>query len=1047
MTSVGFSPQAGAPSIVLAVLAHQPESWFAETLAGIAAQDYPKLQTVFFITSDSSVDALTTEIRQVLPSAIIRIIEGNPGYGPVMNQVLRIVEGESGFFCIMHDDVELRSDALSKMVEELFRSNAGVVGPKLVQWEDPTLLQHVGLGADCIGEIDTLIEPHERDQGQHDAVRDVFFLPSACILVRADLFRELDGFAPDIPFFGEDLEFCWRAHLSGARVLVVPAAVARHREKFGERNLDLSRPALEARYRVRTVATLSGRLQLPVIMVQLIVTSLVEAVVGVFTGGVRASLAVLRAAAAVVLDAKYIVERRRQVRPYRRIEAYDIHDLQVRGNARFARFLRNRRAAAQQIVMKDRQGGSRLGRGARATTIAASMAAAVFLLGSRGIITGGVSAVGEMLPMRSGSESIGHLLGGYLSDWSSVGFGAVGAQPTAHVLMALGQMLLLGKLALLQTVVVLGAVVAGCLGMASLGAVFANSRARLAGAIVYGAVPLPYLAIAHGRLGVLLCYAATPWMLRYFSNSSAQQSTNQRSQLFARGVLLTGTVAAFVPSFVIVIALVSALWLIGDLLAGTKVRSMMWAALFGMVATLGATVVQVPWLNSMLDDNVWNGLTGSTTSSGDGISIFNLARLDFGRVRLGAVVLGLYLAVAVGLVIVGATRFVWAARSAALVVGAGAVIVAAGHGLLGISTPEPAVLLVIVAAGLAIASGNCVAAVTDDLNRDVFGWRQPLGWVVVISILVSILPTFVNAANGRWQQPKTSLAQLLVQLPTDPIEGDYNNLYIGDARVLQLPSQSIASYNTNISYAVASDGELTMTSRWRGPRTQMNSSLDMAIAAIVSKSTSLGGRLLAPLAVRYIIVPLIDGGVSSVENPLPVPTHLLDSLSAQLDFQRVYSASDLVIYENAAWLPTLAVLDEATALISSQGGEDALLSSSLGAARALPYATDINEKPLGELFAGTVHLAAPFTANMRLVIGNAEVAPRVAFGGSTAFDLPVGGSAKLVYSTPWLHLLFVFVQLAMWLGLVAISVDARRLRRRWRGSIQRVEVSITEVGA
>lgn len=1047
MTSDGFSPLAGAPDIVLAILAHQPKSWFAETLASIAAQDYPKLQTIFFITSESPVDALTTEIRQVLPNSFIRIIDGNPGYGPVMNQLLRIVEGESGLFCIMHDDVELRTDALSKMVEELFRSNAGVVGPKLVQWEDPTLLQHVGLGADRIGEIDTLIEPLERDQGQHDAVRDVFFLPSACILVRADLFHELDGFAPDIPFFGEDLEFCWRAHLSGARVLVVPAAVARHRELFAERNLELSRPALEARHRVRTVATLSSRLQLPVIMVQLIATSLVEAIVGVFTGGVRASLAVLRAAVAVVLDAKYIVERRGQVRPYRRIAADEIHDLQVRGNARFARFLRNRRAATQQLVMQDRKGGSRLGRGARAMTIAASAAVAVFLIGSRGIITSGVASVGEMLPMRSSSESIGRMLGGYLSDWSSVGFGAVGAKPTAHVLMALGQMLFLGNLGLLQTVVVLGAVVAGCLGMASLGAVFANSRARLAGAIVYGSLPLPYVAIAHGRLGALLCYAATPWMLRFFTNSSAQQSTNQRSQLFARGVLLAGAVAAFVPSFVIVVALVSVLWLIGDLLAGTKVRAMMWAALFGMVATLGATIVQVPWLNSMLADNVWNGLTSSSTSSSEDIGIINLARLDFGRVRFGAVVLGLYLAVAAGLVIVGATRFVWAARSAALVVGAGAVIVAADHGLLGFSMPEPAVLLVVVAAGLAIASGNCVAAATDDLGKEVFGWRQPIGWIVVISILVSMLPTLVSAANGRWHQPKTSLAQLLVQLPTDPPEGDYNNLYIGDARLLQLPSQSIVSGDANISYAVARDGELTLTNRWRGPRTQMNSSLNRAIAAIVSKSTARGGRLLAPLAVRYIVVPLIDGGVSSADNPLPVPTRLLDSLSAQLDFRHVYSASDLVIYENAAWLPTLAVLDETTAMISSQGGEDALLSSSLGAARALPYAADINEEPLGELSVGTVHLAAPFTNNMRLVIGNAEVAPRVAFGGSTAFDVPVGGPAKLMYSTPWLHTLFVFVQLLMWLGLVAISIDARRLRRRWRGSTQRVDVSFTEVAA
>lgn len=1047
MTSDGISPPAGAPGIVLAVLAHRPESWFAETLAGIASQDYPKLQTVFFITSDSPVESLTAQIRQVLPSSIVRVIDGNPGYGPVMNQVLRIVEGESGFFCLMHDDVELRPNALSEMVEELFRSNAGVVGPKLVQWDDPTLLQHVGLGADRIGEIDTLIEPHERDQEQHDAVRDIFFLPSACILVRADLFRELDGFAPDIPFFGEDLEFCWRAHLSGARVIVVPAAVARHRERFDERNPELSRPELEARHRVRTVATLSSRLQLPVIMAQLIATSLVEAIVGIFTGGVRASLAVLRAAVAVVLDAKYIVERRGQVRPYRRIAADEIHDLQVRGNARFARFLRNRRAATQQVIMQDRQGVHRLARGSRAMTIAVAGAAAVFLFGSRGIITGGVTALGEMLPMRSGSESIGRLVGGYLSDWSSVGFGAVAAKPTAHVLMALGQILLLGNLALLQTVVVLGAVVVGCLGMASLGAVFANSRARLACAIVYLSVPLPYIAIAQGRLGALLCYAATPWMLRYFTKSSAQQSTNQRSQLFARGVLLAGAVAAFVPSFVIVVALVSVFWLIGDLLAGTKVRAMIWAALFGAVSTLGATVVQVPWLNSMIADNAWNGLTGSTTSSGEGIGVINLARLDFGQVRFGAAVLGLYLAVGAGLLIVGAARFVWAARSAAFVVGAGAVIVAADHGLLGISMPEPAVLLVVVAAGLAIASGNVVAAATNDMGREVFGWRQPIGWVVVISVLVSIIPTFVSATDGRWNQPKTSLAQLLVQLPTDPPEGDYINLYIGDARVLQLPSQGIANGDANISYAVASDGELTLTSRWRGLRTQMNSSLDRAIAAIVSKSTARGGRLLAPLAVRYIVVPLIDGGVSTAENPLPVPTRLLDALSVQLDFRHVYSASDLVIYENAAWLPTLAVLNEATAMLSSQGGDDALLSSSLGAAKALPYAAGITEQSLGELSGGTVHLAAPFTANLRLVIGDAEVAPRVAFGGSTAFDLPVGGPANLVYSTPWLHVLFVFVQLAMWLGLVAISIDARRLRRRWRGSTQRVDVSFTEVGA
>ena len=222
-----------APPVVIAMVVHQPCPWLDEVLTSLAAQDYPNLQTLFFVTGTAS--SPTTEIdiiRHALPAAVIRQVEGNPGFGPLMNEVGRLVEGESGFFCFMHDDVAIESNAISIMIEEMFRSNAGVVGPKFVMWDDITVLQSVGLGADRIGDIDSIVAQGEKDQEQHDAVRDVFLLPSACMLVRADLFREIGGFSPDIPLFGEDLDFCWRTHLSGARVLVVPAARSRHRKEM-----------------------------------------------------------------------------------------------------------------------------------------------------------------------------------------------------------------------------------------------------------------------------------------------------------------------------------------------------------------------------------------------------------------------------------------------------------------------------------------------------------------------------------------------------------------------------------------------------------------------------------------------------------------------------------------------------------------------------------------------------------------------------------------------------------------------------------------------
>ncbi|MEO7397635.1 MAG: glycosyltransferase, partial [Ilumatobacteraceae bacterium] len=234
-----------ALSVVAVMVVHDPDDAFDDVLEALAAQDYPNLKTLFLVSGEAG--DLPTRIRERVPGAFVRAVAGNPGYGPAANEVTRLVEGDNGFFMLMHDDVALEPGATRALVEELYRSNAGIVGPKLVAWDQPRLLQHVGLGVDRFGEVDPLVEPGEVDQEQHDAVRDVFALPSACMLVRADLFNALGGFDPSVSFYGDDIDLCWRAHLSGARVVVVPAARARHRERLVQRRPDLAHHSLAAR--------------------------------------------------------------------------------------------------------------------------------------------------------------------------------------------------------------------------------------------------------------------------------------------------------------------------------------------------------------------------------------------------------------------------------------------------------------------------------------------------------------------------------------------------------------------------------------------------------------------------------------------------------------------------------------------------------------------------------------------------------------------------------------------------------------------------------
>ena len=228
-----------APPVVAVVVVHDPGEWFDDTLDALARQDYPNLRILFLVVAESeAVDGAETideRIQHRLPGAFVRAIGINVGFGSAANEVLRLVEGDNGFFLFCHDDVAPEPDALRLMVEELYRSNAGAVGPKLVEWDDPSVLQAVGLGMDRFGEIDPVIEAGEVDQEQHDGVRDMFVLPSAYLLVRADLFRELGGFDPAIDFYGEDTELCWRIHHSGARVVVVPSARVRHVGRLRQR--------------------------------------------------------------------------------------------------------------------------------------------------------------------------------------------------------------------------------------------------------------------------------------------------------------------------------------------------------------------------------------------------------------------------------------------------------------------------------------------------------------------------------------------------------------------------------------------------------------------------------------------------------------------------------------------------------------------------------------------------------------------------------------------------------------------------------------------
>jgi GT2 family glycosyltransferase len=132
---------------------------------------------------------------------------------------------------LLHDDCEPAPDALEQLLRGASRHRStAVLGPKLKDLADRRVLRETGVTVDRAGRRLTAIEPGEIDQGQHDGNRPVLAVSSAGMLIRRDVWDQLDGFDPDLPLMRDDIDFCWRAHAAGYEIRVVTDAVVYHRD-------------------------------------------------------------------------------------------------------------------------------------------------------------------------------------------------------------------------------------------------------------------------------------------------------------------------------------------------------------------------------------------------------------------------------------------------------------------------------------------------------------------------------------------------------------------------------------------------------------------------------------------------------------------------------------------------------------------------------------------------------------------------------------------------------------------------------------------------
>ncbi|MCU1345353.1 MAG: hypothetical protein JWL70_1619, partial [Acidimicrobiia bacterium] len=1008
----------------------------------------------------------TEAIAARLPGSVVRRVDGNPGFSSLANLALTLVEG-AAFFCFCHDDVALAPDAIRLLVEEAFRSNAGIAGPKLVDWDRPNRLKSVGLAIDRTGWPIAAVEPGELDQEQHDAVRDVFVIPGGVQLVRADLLTALGGFNESIDFVGEDVDLCWRAHLAGGRVLVVPAARARHWQRLPDR---LGVDAVDeraSRHRLQTVFSCSGTWRLLTLVPELIVVTLLEVLGAVLAGKPKRAVPTIRAWGWVLRHLGPIRGARARNAAIRQVPDREVRNLQANGVARLRSALREhgdgeRGDRIGSVAASLRGALDSLRAGRRTATIGAWFTLITLLVvGSRRLIFGRLPVVGQFVGF---TTSAGSLVSSYFGRWDVSGVGKVRALPTGTMILGLFDTLVPGSGDAARVWLVLGLVVLGWIGMWRLGAPLTRAgagtgkrreretyvgwddeggpaggtwhrprapRPQIAAVAVYAGAPLLSNSLGNANLQALVLYAAAPWMIRVLLRTSglapyrSADHTRSVGQAASFG-LLVALSTAFVPLAPVLMVVLVAAVALGLALGGQR-DAVPAVARVGLGGVVLGVALNLPWVFDVYGPGVsWSQLGTVKPASAPGRGLLALLRFDVGGFGPGwpALLLGAALVFAVA--VARQWRFTLASVAATIV--AAFLLFAWCGDRFAVALPAPEVFLTLVAAGLGLAAAVAVAAFDHDVAGSTFSLRQPLAFAALACGVVGLLPGLVAVGNGRWQLPRADFSRTLASLsarssstagnPTSArtTAGDFRVLWLGDPATLPGRSWWLAD---GLGWSITDGTTPAVGNLWPGSPSSVEDRVRLAVNLAGTQQTQRLGQLLAPMSIRYVIVANRRApSYTASPSHLP-PASLTEALQSQADLAPVELDDALLIMENTSWLPLQSTMPDSLQAAATAGDPRSLLSQTLTPGTAvLPADIGDPRKASGPVPAGRIYVARP-PGGWKL--SGPGVGPRQpAFGWASSFAT-TGGRLTVRPTRSPVRIAVVVLQLLAWGAVIGLA--------------------------
>ncbi len=194
---------------------------------------YSQDDATIYVADNCSSDDSLQMLGKEFPGVRTIVLDKNWGFADGYNKALAQIDAE--YFVLLNSDVEVTPNWLKPIIEFMdSRDDVAACQPKLLSYFHKGQFEYAGAAGGFIDKYGypfcrgRLFDVVEKDVGQYDERKELFWATGACLVIRSDDYNKVGGL--DGRFFAhcEEIDMCWRLRLLGRKIYCIPESVVYH---------------------------------------------------------------------------------------------------------------------------------------------------------------------------------------------------------------------------------------------------------------------------------------------------------------------------------------------------------------------------------------------------------------------------------------------------------------------------------------------------------------------------------------------------------------------------------------------------------------------------------------------------------------------------------------------------------------------------------------------------------------------------------------------------------------------------------------------------